>query len=107
LGKNITDNLKSSYTIDFKSNSSIAYLATSQPVPSINLHVKEPVINADHIIHWNPNTLMYGRLFQSGVIEGVYCRHFHKNWMIIGTAMDSWRFRNNLSNVKHMAFDYE
>jgi hypothetical protein len=101
LGKHLTNHLKSGYSLCFQGLNSIAYLSTSQAIlPSKpGLKMDKPHSSLDSSSLWNPNTLLYGRLFQDGSLEGLLARHFTTNTMGIASFHSPWRSREANVNL--------
>ncbi|KAJ3359684.1 Mitochondrial distribution and morphology protein 10 [Kappamyces sp. JEL0680] len=99
LGKHISPHLKSGYSLSFQGQNSVAYLSSSQSLESGRAELKPlhtPLVGIDRTSHWNPNTLMYGRLFQDGRLEGLLCRHLSRDWMGVTTFYAPWKGESNL-----------
>ncbi|KAJ2997980.1 Mitochondrial distribution and morphology protein 10 [Globomyces sp. JEL0801] len=98
IGKHITDNLKSAYSIGLvNEENSVAYLFSSALLPenpSIFQRYKQGP--------WKPNTLLYGRIFQNGKLEGIACHHLTPRTLMLVTGVNTWQSKGpkSESNVQ-------
>lgn len=92
LGKNITSNLKSAYTLDSSGDNSFAFISTSETIELNALELQHPKPLAKETTwHWNPSTFLYGRLHRDGRLEALGCRTLQRDLMVVGSALSAWK----------------
>jgi Mitochondrial distribution and morphology protein 10 len=92
LGKNITQNLKSAYTLNSTGDNSFAFISSSETIEAKALELHHP--NAaikEPLTHWNPSTFLYGRLHRDGRLEALSCRTLKQNVMVVASGLSTWK----------------
>ncbi|KAJ3275328.1 Mitochondrial distribution and morphology protein 10 [Terramyces sp. JEL0728] len=102
IGKSISPNLKSSYNIGIQNQYSVGYMYSSFPFELEKLKIKNPTFlpKTNYLGYFEPHKLLYGRVFQDGRLEGIYCNHFRPNLMAIASATS--QFHDTLEKYSNL-----
>lgn len=95
VSKEISPQLKSTYTLGSKSENCVGYLYTSCPVKVDQNYIPSKPIDPNQLknegVAAEKNILMYGRVFDDFRVEGIYINQLKRNLMMVCSGQSFWR----------------